>query len=61
MHDDTMSIRQAADALHVHRVTVWKLAKAGKLRTVGIMRHRQRVPRAEVERLLAEAAAGEKL
>ena len=58
---DSMTIRDAARALTIDRRTLRRIIREGRCKTVGVLTNRQRVPKAEVERLLAEVAAGRTL
>ena len=47
-----MKIKDAANLLGVHRVTIWRLVKASRLETVNLLGS-VRVRRADVEALVA--------
>ena len=51
-------IRTAAIMLDAHRATVWRMAKAGKLKVVEILPGSFRVRREDVEALAQEKEAG---
>jgi excisionase family DNA binding protein len=52
--DDFLTLQQAADLMGVHRITVWRLVRAGKLRTYRSQANRRvkLVKRADVEALM---------
>ena len=52
--DDFLTLQQAADIMRVHRITVWRLARDGKLRMYQSETNRRvkLVKRADVEALM---------
>jgi excisionase family DNA binding protein len=52
--DDFLTLQQAADLMRVHRITVWRLVRAGKLRMYQSETNRRvkLVKRADVEALM---------
>jgi excisionase family DNA binding protein len=52
--DDFLTLQQAADLMRVHRITVWRLVRDGKLRMYQseINRRVKLVKRADVETLM---------
>ena len=52
--DDFLTLQQAADLMRVHRITVWRLVRDGKLRTYQSQANRRvkLVKRADVEALM---------
>lgn len=50
--DTDLTIREAAQALRIHRSTLWRMIRDGEVKTVGIRKHKQRVQASEIERLL---------
>jgi excisionase family DNA binding protein len=47
-----LTYREAAKALGVHRNTIRAMVCRGALASVGVLKHRQRIERAEIERVL---------
>ena len=52
--DDFLTLQQAADLMRVHRITVWRLVRGGKLRMYQSETNRRvkLVKRADVEALM---------
>jgi excisionase family DNA binding protein len=52
--DDFLTLQQAADLMGVHRITVWRIVRDGKLRTYRSQANRRvkLVKRADVEALM---------
>jgi excisionase family DNA binding protein len=52
--DDFLTLQQAADLMRVHRITVWRLVRDGKLRMYQLETNRRvkLVKRADVETLM---------
>jgi excisionase family DNA binding protein len=52
--DDFLTLQQAADLMRVHRITVWRLVRDGKLQTYQAESNRRvkLVKRADVETLM---------
>ena len=52
--DDFLTLQQAADLMRVHRITVWRLVRDGKLRMYQseVNRRVKLVKRADVEALM---------
>jgi len=52
--DDFLTLQQAADFMRVHRITVWRLVRDGKLRMYQLETNRRvkLVKRADVEALM---------